>query len=280
MDIDHFSDYQSKTENETQDEEQLSFVTEDVACVPSEQIVIEDSSTEPPVYDTEIAETEDTDSSDFQRSFFDGTNQSEIAKDSSNQTDKKRLVAEAYALPDEKVFDPKKPRKIDFRFDFIELFVFTLVVIMILTTFVFRHSIVDGSSMEGTLQDGDHLIIYDLFYTPKSGDIIVFEDYSTEHIKPLVKRVIATEGQTVKIDVFGDVYVDGIMLDEDYVYLDGYDAITKPLECTVPEGEVFVMGDHRNSSSDSRSFGTVKVDSILGKAILRFLPFSGFGTID
>ena len=280
MDIDHFSDYHSKYESESQEEDQLSFITEENEDEHSDQIEIENSSAESTVSNTEINETVDTDSSDFQRSFFEGTNQSEITNISGQQSDKKRLVAEAYSIPDEKSFDPEKPRKIDFRFDFIELFVFTLVVIMILTTFVFRHSIVDGSSMEGTLQNGDHLIIYDLFYTPKNGDIIVFEDYSTEHIKPLVKRVIATEGQTVKIDVFGDVYVDGVMLDEDYVYLDGYDSITKPLECTVPEGEVFVMGDHRNSSSDSRSFGTVKVDSILGKAILRFLPFSSFGTIE
>ena len=134
--------------------------------------------------------------------------------------------------------------------------------------------------MESTLQDGDHLIIYDLFYSPEPGDIIVFEDYSTEYRKPLVKRVIATEGQTVIIDIFGDIYVDDVKLSEEYVYIDGYDSITKPLVCTVPEGEVFVMGDHRNWSKDSRAVGPIKEDSILGKVLFRFYPFEKFGAVE
>ncbi len=103
--------------------------------------------------------------------------------------------------PDEKdeKYDPEKPRRVDGRFDFIELFVFTLVAVMILTTFFFRHSIVEGESMEGTLTEGEHLIISDLFYKPERGDIIVCEDYETGLFKPIVKRIIAIGGDTVKV---------------------------------------------------------------------------------
>lgn len=177
-------------------------------------------------------------------------------------------------------YDPKKPRKIDGRFDLVELFVFTLLAVMILTTFFFRHSIVDGASMENTLHSGEHLIISDFFYTPKRGDIIVCEDYSTNLKKPIVKRVIAIEGDTIIITPDKRVYVNGELLDEsDYVFLDGLD-YTKPVNLTVPDGELFVMGDHRNDSEDSRSIGTISEDSVLGKVILRFYPFNKFGPVN
>lgn len=184
-------------------------------------------------------------------------------------------------------YDPKKPRKIDGRFDLVELFVFTLLAVMILTTFFFRHSIVDGASMENTLHSGEHLIISDFFYTPKRGDIIVCEDYSTNLKKPIVKRVIAIEGDVITLipkpqDLYNRklVYVNGELLDEDdYVFLDGFD-YTKPVTLTVPKDELFVMGDHRNDSEDSRSIGTISEDSVLGKVILRFYPFNKFGPVN
>lgn len=202
----------------------------------------------------------------------------------------------------------KKERPIDNRFDFLELFVFTMVAVLILTTFVFRHSIVDGGSMERTLYDGEHLVISDFFYTPRRGDVIVFQDYSKaqyspELTVPLVKRVIAIGGDTVRVYRDGRVYVNDMQtpLDEsDYTYYQSgrwhlenfygkeipgftfYPSNDFPeyIECKVPEGEVFVMGDHRDASTDSRVFGTVKESTILGRVLFRFYPFDVFGKID
>ncbi len=173
-------------------------------------------------------------------------------------------------------------RLIDSLFDFIELFIFSLAAVFIITTFFFRHSVVDGGSMERTLFDGEHIIISDLFYKPERGDIIVCEDYSTELPIPIVKRVIAIAGDRVEIDSLGNVKVNGELLDEsEYVYIDpNFPYICDPLDITVPNGEVFVMGDHRNVSQDSRKIGTIKEDSILGKVLLRFYPFEKFGTVE
>jgi signal peptidase I len=184
-------------------------------------------------------------------------------------------------------YDPKKPRKIDGRFDIVELFVFTLLAVMIVTSFFFRHSIVKGESMENTLHDGEHLIISDFLYTPERGDIIVCEDHTAEVSTPIVKRVIAIGGDRIKITADGEVYVNGELIDEsDYVYIDAYAKPHyryTPLEMTVPKGELFVMGDHRNNSTDSRDLiklGTISEDAVLGKVLLRFYPISKFGTVD
>lgn len=180
----------------------------------------------------------------------------------------------------------KKPgtRGIDSLFDFVELFIFSLAAVFIITTFFFRHSVVDGDSMESTLFDGEHIIISDLFYKPERGDIIVCEDYSTELPVPVVKRVIAIGGDRITIDAQGIVKVNNVALDEsDYVYIDNPFYEYTPYDIIVPEGELFVMGDHRNVSSDSRDperLGTVKEDSVLGKVLFRFYPFDRFGAVE
>lgn len=187
-----------------------------------------------------------------------------------------------YEDSDRERYNPEKPRKVDGRFDFLELFVFTLLAVILMTTFVFRHSVVEGSSMQKTLEEGDHLIISDLFYTPQKGDIIVCQDRATGHDNPVVKRVIATEGDTIEILPDGKVFVNDKILDESsYVYTDLPDTYPGLPKTLVPEGMVFVMGDHRNKSSDSRYFDSVFVreDAILGKVILRFYPFKDFGTV-
>ena len=178
-------------------------------------------------------------------------------------------------------------------FDVVEFFVIAFAVILLLGTFLFRQTIVDGRSMEKTLQSGDRLLISDFFYTPKAGDVVVvqLEDEITERFpldlvkgQSIVKRIIATEGQRVSLQN-GVVYVDGVALDEDeYRYLDGYDKNATMQEVTVPEGHIFLLGDHRNKSLDSRMFygvGTmVDERTVLGKVILRIYPFSSFGGID
>ena len=186
----------------------------------------------------------------------------------------------------ERKYDPDKPRAIDWVFDIAEMFVFVLAAVMILTSFIFKHSVVQGDSMLNTLEDGDHLIISDAFYTPERGDIVVFEDYTTMLKKAVVKRVIGLPGETVEVkkDKSGnyEVYINGEYLDEEYAYNDVDLTSAGVGVWTVPEGEIFVMGDNRYNSTDSRDgrVGTVDIDSILGKVLFRFFPFDKFGAVD
>ncbi len=168
----------------------------------------------------------------------------------------------------------ERVRRVDSVFDFVELAIFTLIVVLSLSVFLFRHSIVDGGSMESTLHHGDHLIISSMFYTPKAGDIIVFQD-AEKHHDPLVKRIIATEGQTVTVLSDTEVLVDGERIVGGYV--DGVSDYIYPITCTVSEGHVFVLGDHRNNSADSRRFGEISVECILGRVLIRIYPMDGFG---
>ncbi len=168
-------------------------------------------------------------------------------------------------------------------FDFVELATFTIVIILLVSCFFFRHTVVNGGSMDETLANGEHLIISDFMYTPKNGDIVVFEVLRTAGSPSYIKRVIATAGQTVAIRG-GVVYLDGTALDEsEYLFYDvpSIDYMEYP-ETVVPEGHVFVLGDHRNDSTDSRSptVGMVDVRSILGRVVLRITPFSRFGAVD
>ena len=164
-------------------------------------------------------------------------------------------------------------------FDVIRMIVCATCFIVVLLSFIFRTSIVDGDSMYPTLSNRDMLITSDLFYSPKQGDIVIFEHSS--YSSSLVKRVIATEGQTVEIDAGGRVYVDSEMLPEAYANISGvYDpyhtAVHFPY--TVPKDHVFVMGDNRNKSEDSRWFGAINEQQILGKVYLRLI--GGFGLVD
>ena len=166
-------------------------------------------------------------------------------------------------------------------FDWLQCIVTALVACVLIFVFIGRTIGVVGSSMVPTLEQGDRLIISKLFYTPQQGDIVVLQKDSFADY-PLIKRVIATEGQTVDIDFdAGVVYVDGVALVEPYtaeptVVREDFD---EPV--TVPEGCIFVMGDNRNRSTDSRtdSIGCVDTRLIMGKALLRLTPLSKFGTI-
>lgn len=179
--------------------------------------------------------------------------------------------------------------------EYVEVFVFALVFVILLMTFCLRLCVVDGPSMNRTLTHGEKLLISDFFYHPKTGDIVVFHLSGSDveyYNKPIVKRVIATEGQYVKIDYMNRaVYVsdDKIfeaseLLDESaYAYYDSgaFDEASTgtPTEIfAVPEDHIFVLGDNRNNSADSRSvhIGMVSEDCVLGKAILRLAPFHFF----
>lgn len=149
---------------------------------------------------------------------------------------------------------------------------------VLLFTFVVRLIRVDGESMRETLQDGDILVAVSRYLAGdlSQGDIVIVRDEYFKDGQPIVKRVIATEGQTVDIDFeAGIVYVDGQVLDEPYINEPTYMEEGTEFPLTVPEGCIFVMGDNRNHSSDSRDsrLGTVDTRCVLGKAV--FLAFPG-----
>lgn len=182
-------------------------------------------------------------------------------------------------------------------YEYLETFCYALALMMVLLLFAFRLVTVDGASMQHTLHDSDKLIISNLFYTPETGDIVVINPEShSDSQEPIIKRVIATEGQTVYIDYQNwEVYVDGVKLDEPYIEpmrneekvifgvdvgMDGTDVPKYRDEFTVGDGMVFVMGDNRNNSRDSRSslYGEMSVNRILGRVVIRLTP--EFGTVD
>ena len=162
-------------------------------------------------------------------------------------------------------------------YDWVEAAVFSLVGIVLVFTFLIRIVGVKGPSMENTLFENDRLLLTNMFYTPERGDIVVINRYVEE---PLIKRVIAVAGDTLEIDPeTQQVILNGEVQDES-----GYtDFPTPPMDVTeeiyVPEGYVFVMGDHRTNSHDSRSadIGLVRVKDIVGKAVFRIWPFRDMG---
>lgn len=167
-------------------------------------------------------------------------------------------------------------------YDWMQSLVFALIICIIVFVFIFRIVDVSGDSMNPTLLNGDKLVVSDVFYKPKQGDIVIFrkDEYKAE---ALVKRVIATEGQTIEIDFDrGRVYVDGERLDEPYIAEPTHNQLDFQGPQTVPEGCVFVMGDNRNASSDSRraQIGMVDERLIVGKVLLRVFPFDSIGVPD
>nr|WP_325196867.1 signal peptidase I [uncultured Oscillibacter sp.] len=173
----------------------------------------------------------------------------------------------------------KKEEKIKGRdlYEWVQALVCSVLAVVILFTFVIRLIGVDGHSMVPTLQDGDRLLVLNslLYDDYQYGDIVVLRK-DTFLDEPIVKRVIATAGQTVDIDFdTGSVYVDGQLLKEDYINELTYLEEGTEFPLTVPEGSIFVMGDNRNHSSDSRDsrLGTVDTRYVIGKAV--FLAFPG-----
>lgn len=178
--------------------------------------------------------------------------------------------------------DPQKPSVFASVFDIIETLALYFAVAIVILITLFTHSPVDGTSMVPTLEPNDLLIVRRLGYSPQNGDIIVCQSPTYGLNKPLVKRVIATEGQRVVIDYKNwTVTVDGVTLDEDYINrIPGADMLSSYLgeEFTVPENHIFVMGDNRNGSVDSRSehVGFIDERYVVGKVALRLMPINKF----
>lgn len=162
-------------------------------------------------------------------------------------------------------------------YEWVSTLVVSLLVLVVLFTFFFRVVRVDGDSMDETLRDGDQLLLSTVVLDYQRGDIVVVDRYS---IEPLVKRIIAVGGDTIKIDEDGFVYLNGTLLSEPYAA-----EYTPQKGCTetviVPEGYVFLMGDNRSVSLDSRSteIGLVLEKDLVGKAVFRLSPLSSFGGI-
>lgn len=182
-------------------------------------------------------------------------------------------------------------------YEWLQVLVVVLVCITGVFTFVVSIVQVDGSSMYPTLKDGDIMLVQRLAYQPGNGDIIVLRKDGTYEDRALVKRIIATGGQTVYIDYDANtITVDGVQLDEPYInyetdwyYGDDPMAVRTDLdpqyvntEFTVPEGCLFVCGDNRNNSSDSRvaTLGMVDERYVLGRVLLVAFPFSHIGLVD
>ena len=172
----------------------------------------------------------------------------------------------------------RKDKRREGIYDWIEVFTAAVTIVVIMLSFIMRIATVRGHSMDNTLSDGQVLIMSDMFYTPKQGDIIV------------------TGGQKLHIDFTNwEVTVDGKLIDEEYVkrgipgvsmdkeeYYSVYSSyFDETGSITIPEGYLFVMGDNRNESSDSRSIyvGLVRENEVLGKVVFSLLPLSKLGVV-
>lgn len=156
-----------------------------------------------------------------------------------------------------------------------------LAIALLIRRFVFTLVRVDGPSMNPTLTHGDTLFTRRIMYSPKVGDVIIFRPPNSPDT-PYVKRIIALEGQTVDIDErTGAVSVDGVVYDEPYIQEPIRRMGDMQFPYTVPKDSVFVLGDNRNNSHDSRDsdVGAVPVENIIGKAQIRLLPLDSFGSL-
>ena len=224
---------------------------------------------------------------------------------SSNEEIKQETEEKEAPAKEKKSREKVKKSAVQEVFEWVEIIALSLSFVLLMFSYVARQAVVDGGSMEVTFHEGESIVVSDLFYTPKQGDIVVFQVPEGSHTtypiitEPIIKRVIAVGGQTVYIDfdnwkvyVYDDssLTVDEVLatvepLDEPYTepmrqayYKDQpitRDRNTRTYPLTVEEGMLFCMGDNRNGSSDSRSvLGPVDSRYILGKVIFRIWPFA------
>ncbi|MDO5548753.1 MAG: signal peptidase I [Eubacteriales bacterium] len=166
-------------------------------------------------------------------------------------------------------------------FDWGEALLISLTVVILIFVFLVRIIGVSGESMVPTLQDGDQMLVSNIGYTPEKGDIVVLTKDEFLPV-PIVKRVIATAGDEIDINFeTGEVSVNGEVLDEPYIAEETYTYFDVEFPQTVPEGCIFVLGDNRNNSTDSRysELGMVDTRYVLGKVLCRIYPIGAFGPV-
>ncbi len=212
----------------------------------------------------------------------DNISEAEASAEQENEAEQEAAAEQdASAEPDNSAGDDpeaKKPKPDIFAqlFDFFDMLCVALTIVILMFSFIGRHSPVNGTSMYPTLDEGDLMIVTSLPYTPKRGDIVVFQNPGL-YERPFIKRVIAVEGDTLDIDFdTWSVYVNGEKLDESYI---NYEAGTTmrgkggfEFPMTLPEGYCWCMGDNRNNSTDSRVIGPIDNRFILGQAVCRIWP--------
>lgn len=196
------------------------------------------------------------------------------------------LFPEQPAEPEEKPGGPGADL-----FEWLQMLIGCVLVAVVLFNCLARLTRVEGSSMENTLEEGEMMLLWTLGYQPRQGDIVVLNKTAWEteqilHNRAIVKRVVAVGGQTVDIDYgTGTVYVDGVPLDEPYIKEEMYFPAREPMmqgtHWEIPEGSIFVMGDNRNHSTDSRhvQLGPVDTGYVLGKAVFALWPMDKFGAV-
>ena len=176
-------------------------------------------------------------------------------------------------------------------FEIVETLVLTLIIFLVIQTFVAQPYKVQQQSMEHTLEPDQYVLVDKLtprFDAYKRGDVVVFSpppDWAREDDTPFIKRVIGLGGETVEIRD-GKVFIDGTELEEPYLFAAAPDDPTQPTTVpgnehrwVVPDGELFLMGDHRSNSADSRMFGPVETGQVIGRAWLRYWPIDVFGIL-
>ena len=182
-------------------------------------------------------------------------------------------------MQETQVSQPETPEKSSFEntiYDWAKSLIAAVVAVILMFTFLVRLIGVNGPSMQDTLYTGDRLVVLNsMFCDYKPGDVVVVNAYNAQLNETIVKRIIAVGGQIVDVDFFtGTVYVDGVPLDEPYAKEPTFTSDGTRFPLLLQEDEVFLMGDNRNHSTDSRSvlLGAVKEDYIQGKAVFLLFP--------